>query len=414
MPRVVHFSDLHLGVENYGRLDVETGLSTRLMDFLKALDFVVEYAIGEQVDLVLFTGDAFKNRDPSPTYQREFARRLRRLRDAGLPVFLLVGNHDMPNAANRAHSMEVYDTLGLDGLYVAPRPTCVEVPTRSGRLAIFAVPWVTRSRLLAREEARGRSNQELVRELQEAVVRVIEEFARRAEQSEVPTILAAHLTVAGAAPGAERNVLLGHDIVVPKAVVAHPAFDYVALGHIHKHQALHDTPPVVYAGSVERIDFGEAQEPKGFVVADVRRGKTTWEFVETPTRPLIAVEVDVRGAEDPLAAVSQAVAAQALDGAIVKLTVHCTLEQAGRLRDTDLRRLLADAEYIAAIQRRVERPRRLRLGDLGSIAGRTPKELLERYLEQKQVEPERARVLLRYAEEILGEEAEVALAPSSS
>ncbi|MDQ7029114.1 MAG: exonuclease SbcCD subunit D [Ardenticatenia bacterium] len=272
MPRVLHFSDLHLGVENYGRLDVNTGLSTRLMDFLRALDTVVEYALAEQVDLVLFTGDAFKNRDPTPTHQREFARRLRRLREADIPVFLLVGNHDMPNAANRAHSMEIYATLGLNGLYVAHKPAAVNVPTRSGPLSIFAVPWVTRSRLLAREEARGRSNQELVQELQEAVVRVIQEFAHRARQSQAPTVLAAHLTVEGAAPGAERHVLLGHDIVVPKEVVADPAFDYVALGHIHRHQCLHEQPPVVYAGSVERIDFGEAQEPKGFVVADVRRG----------------------------------------------------------------------------------------------------------------------------------------------
>ncbi|WP_200907442.1 metallophosphoesterase family protein, partial [Ardenticatena maritima] len=71
MPRILHFSDLHIGTENYGRINPETGLSTRLEDFLRAFDFVVDYALENDVDLVLFTGDAFKNRDPSPTHQRE-------------------------------------------------------------------------------------------------------------------------------------------------------------------------------------------------------------------------------------------------------------------------------------------------------------------------------------------------------
>ncbi|MDQ7029113.1 MAG: hypothetical protein Q9O62_04720 [Ardenticatenia bacterium] len=135
--------------------------------------------------------------------------------------------------------------------------------------------------------------------------------------------------------------------------------------------------------------------------------------MEVKTRPLVAVDVDVRDAEDPLEAVGQAVGEQKIAGAVVKLTVRHTLEQANRLRDIDLRRLLAEAEHIASIQRHVERPRRLRLGDLGSIAGRSPRELLERYLEQRQVEPREAHILLRYAEEIWGEEAGEAVSPPS-
>jgi len=75
MIKLVHFADLHLGVENYGRLDPTTGLSSRLTDFLRAFDQVVDYALDEanDVDLVVFAGDAFKTRDPSPTYQRAFA-----------------------------------------------------------------------------------------------------------------------------------------------------------------------------------------------------------------------------------------------------------------------------------------------------------------------------------------------------
>src|SRR3972149_2252343 len=98
MTRLLHFADLHLGVESYGRPDPETGLSSRVGDFLAALDFTVDWALESGVDLVLFCGDAYKSREPSPTLQREFARRIKRLSVSGIPVFLLVGNPDLPTA----------------------------------------------------------------------------------------------------------------------------------------------------------------------------------------------------------------------------------------------------------------------------------------------------------------------------
>src|SRR4029078_216810 len=81
--RLLHFGDLHLGVENYGTIDTTTGtasqsehcgtidptpgMSTRIADCLHSLDAIVDRAIAESVDAVLFAGDAFKNRDPHPT-----------------------------------------------------------------------------------------------------------------------------------------------------------------------------------------------------------------------------------------------------------------------------------------------------------------------------------------------------------
>src|SRR3972149_330088 len=109
MLRVLHTADLHLGMENYGRLDPATGLSSRVADFLAALDETVDYALNNAVDLYLFCGDAYKTRDPSPTYQRELARRVHRLTLSGVSVFLLVGNHDLPNAVGRATTVEIFN-----------------------------------------------------------------------------------------------------------------------------------------------------------------------------------------------------------------------------------------------------------------------------------------------------------------
>ncbi|HNS63036.1 MAG TPA: metallophosphoesterase, partial [Anaerolineaceae bacterium] len=64
MLRILHFADTHIDIANHGRRDPETGLSLRVLDFLRALDTIVDTAIAEKVDLVLFAGDAYKDRTP--------------------------------------------------------------------------------------------------------------------------------------------------------------------------------------------------------------------------------------------------------------------------------------------------------------------------------------------------------------
>src|SRR5512139_857188 len=119
--KLLHTADLHIGMENYGRMDPETGIHGRVMDFLRRLTDMVDYAIDEGVDLFVFAGDAYKMRDPNPTFQREFARRIKRVADAGVPVVLLVGNHDLPAVAKRATSIEIFGVLDVPNVYVGDR-----------------------------------------------------------------------------------------------------------------------------------------------------------------------------------------------------------------------------------------------------------------------------------------------------
>src|SRR5215467_4480351 len=96
MIKLLHLADIHIGMENYGRINPETGLNTRLHDFLDVLDEAMDRAISERVDAVVIAGDIYKSRDPSPTHQREFARRVLQLSRSGIEVVLVPGNHDTP------------------------------------------------------------------------------------------------------------------------------------------------------------------------------------------------------------------------------------------------------------------------------------------------------------------------------
>jgi len=319
MIRILHFADLHLGVENYGRLDPETGLSTRALDFLRVFDELIAFAVQEEapgpVDLVLFAGDAFKTRDPSPTYQREFARRIHRLAVVHqIPVFLLVGNHDVPNASSQAHSLEIFNTLEVPGVTVARKPDIYTIETRRGPLQIVALPWVTRSTLLTREQYTGLSLEEINLTLLDKLDGVLSTLFARLRPDQ-PAIMTVHGTVQGAVFGSERSVMLGYDLMLPRSLVNHPLLSYVAMGHIHKHQSLGDDPPIVYPGSLERIDFGEASEDKGFVMVELDGPgqKARWRFLRVHARPFVHIGVDAP-AEAPTEAIIAAIERQPIAG----------------------------------------------------------------------------------------------------
>ena len=398
MVKVLHFSDLHLGVENYGRLDPDTGLNSRLADFLRAFDYVVDYALEHVVDLVIFAGDAYKTRRPSPTYQREFARRIRRLSAQGVPVVLLVGNHDKPNIPERASTLGIFATLEIANVRVAGVPGTWTIETAGGDVQVVALPWVTRSQLLTREEYKNQNIEEINSIMVEKIEHLLADQISQLNPA-VPAILTAHGTVQGAVYGSERSVMLGQDVVLPLSLVARSAFDYVALGHIHKHQVLREDPPVVYCGSLERIDFGEEKEDKGFVVAEVSRGGSEWRFHSTHARRFVTVDVMARDRE-PMACIQEAIEALDLRDAIVRLIIHISAEQEPLLREGQIRQWLSDAFHVAAVARDVERPVRMRLGGGRSVEAMTPDQLLTRYLEAKQVGAERVETLTRYASAI--------------
>ncbi len=397
--RLLHFADLHLGVETYGSIDPQTGLSSRVGDFLARLDQIVEHAINQRFDAVLFAGDAFKTRDPNPTVQREFAKRILRLSRAEVPIALLTGNHDMPNAATRATASEIYRVLEIPGVHVCRHVETINLATRSGTLQVVTVPWFTRSAFLANEELRLLDDDELTRQIGRvysgAVGREIEKLDRA-----VPATLLAHVSVIGATLGHEQSIMLGQDVAVGLDELHASAFDYIALGHIHKHQVVGVHPPAIYAGSPERIDFGEEREAKGFVDVKIEidgdRRITTPEFVELPARRFTTLRIDAAG-DAPMAEVERRI--QAERGRISEAIVRCYVDvDPGRERavaGNEVRRLLAShgAAHIAQVVIESETARRTRW-DIGDAGMRDSESMLRRWVEMKNYDPELAKRVL--------------------
>jgi len=405
--RILHFADLHLGVETYGNVDPATGLSTRLLDILEALDEVVQYAVGNDVDLVLFCGDTYKNRDPSQTEQREFAKRLRRLSEEGIPVFLLVGNHDLPSAIGRATAVEIFDTLAVRHIYVGNRPDIYRIPTNGGFVQVMALPWPRRSALLSREETKNLSIDDVNDRLQEIMTRRLLDVISELDPA-LPAFLACHASVSTAKPGSERSMVVGRDPILLLGSVAQPVFDYVALGHVHKRQVLCESPPVVYAGSLERLDFGDEDQDKGFYVVDLDLGTgekhINYEFHRVDARRFLTVKIDV-DADDtaPTATILEAIARRKseIKGAIVRIQLSLPSTLEALLRDADIYKAVKEAHHVT-IGKEVKQEARPRLGDWVSEE-LTPVEALRIYLETKNISKERQETLLEYGERLIRE-----------
>jgi exonuclease SbcD len=389
MVKILHFADAHIDIATHGKHDPESGLPIRVLDFLRSLDTIVDTAISEKVDLVLFAGDAYKDRTPSPTFQREWGRRIIRLPMAGIPVLLLVGNHDISPASGRAHTLQEFDTLQVPNVRVLHKPELLKPADLWGLpLQVLSLPWVFRSTLMAALQLSVDDNDSVNEEIEKRITLLLENRMQELDP-QLPTIFTAHGSVQGAVYGNERTVMLGKDLVLPGGLVKDPRLDYVALGHIHKHQDLNPGahPPVVYPGSNERVDFGEAADDKGFVLAEIEKGNTSWRFVKIAGRAFHDRLVKVSSREEMNDKVLAALPAEErITDAIIKLTVEYPRELEMFLDEGLLREKCASALEFHLI-RRPQEEARLRLPADQSIASLSPMELLSRYWSSIHTEP---------------------------
>ncbi len=325
MIRFIHTADIHFGMENYGKIDPKTGIHTRLLDFEKALNFCIDYAIENQVDFFLFSGDAYKTINPSPTQQRLLMRCFLRLYKAKIPIVIIVGNHDNPLSFGKASSLDIFGELPVDGFHVIAKPTSFVLQTKSGPIQIVGIPWPNRSNITSTQQHSSKSTTMLTEYIAEAIGNLIQDFAHKLDPT-VPAVLAGHLTVSsGIFSGSEKRAIYGNDPVLMPSQLAIAPFDYVALGHLHRYQNLNPNgyPAIVYSGSIERVDFGERKEDKGFCMVTLeKKGTTSHEFIKTPMRPFIQIEIKLNSAADQTEQLLDELKKYTITDSIVKVIYH--------------------------------------------------------------------------------------------
>ncbi len=406
MLRILHFADAHIDMANYGRHDPQSGLPERVIDFLKSLDIIVDTAIDEKVDMVLFAGDAYKDRNPAPTFQREWGRRIMRLSKAGIPTLLLVGNHDLSPALGRAHAIEEFTTLEVPHVHVLDRPVMLAPDDLEGLpLQVLALPWVSRSGLMAHLDIKSSDPAQVYQQLEERLTDLVHNWLDQADAT-LPTVLTAHASIQGATYGSERTVMLGSDLVLSGSLVRDPRLDYVAMGHIHKPQNLNQGghPPVIYPGSIERVDFGEAKDDKFFVIAQVARGETKVEWRQLKDiRPFVDRLVRLDSQEQLNTRLREALPSpEQMEAAIVRLTVEYPRDWESLIDDAALREYAGSAFEFHLVKRPLIEAR-IRLPDDQSMGSLSPLDLLDLYWRASHTKAEESQQLSELAKRVIEE-----------
>jgi exonuclease SbcD len=402
--KLLHFSDAHIDMANYGRHDPQTGLPLRVLDFLKSLDEIVDTAISQKVDMVIFAGDAYKDRSPAPTFQREWGRRIMRLSQARIPTLLLIGNHDVSPSIGRAHALQEFKTLQVPFVKVLDQPCFLG----SGELwdlpvQVIAMPWITRSGLMA-VTGETDSTQAFSR-IEGNMGELIEGWIDEADSS-LPIIFTAHASIEGAKFGGERLVMLGNDLVLSGSLVRNPRFSYVAMGHIHKPQDVNEgnQPPVIYPGSIERVDFGEAREDRFFVIAEIEKGKDTrveWRQLEG-VRKFIDRRTTLSSNENVIDALKDALPSpQEMSEAIVRLVVDYPREW-DTLIDETLLRKYTEGAFEFHFVKRPQSEARVRIPEGQVVSSLSPLDLLDQYFDSAKTKD--TDELKKLAEDIINED----------
>jgi exonuclease SbcD len=393
-------------MENYGKVDPATGIHSRLLDFYNALSFCVDTAINEKVDFFLFSGDAYKTAHPSQTQQRLLIQCFLRLYDASIPVIIVVGNHDHPLSFGKANALELFGEFPLNGFHVISKPKTILLETKNGPINIVGMPWPTRN-LIALKQF-DTSTDRITEYISKAAVRIIQDHAQKLDPT-IPAVLAGHLTVSsGVFSGSEKRAVYGTDPLFLPSQLAIAPFDYVALGHLHRNQNLNPKGniPIVYAGSIERIDFGERKEPKGFCLVSIpEKGNASYRFIETPTRPFIQIEVKLDTASPQTDQIIAAIAQKNINEAVLKILYHIPEGHKDTVDLKAVQRACASAMYIVGIiPIRPITQRTRRIGE--SNVSYDMKTLLDTFFSSKKVIAGKKNLLIEKAMGLMEDQAE--------
>lgn len=398
--QLIHVSDIHFGSgEGHGKINPATGLNVRFEDFVAALQKTVNYAIEHKIDAFLFSGDAYRNASPEPIYQKMFAYQLKRLSDAAIKTILLVGNHDQILKSTASHAMSVFQSLEVPGVITIDRPTFTVVDTANGAFQLIGLPHVTRHQLVTLEKYASYSSAQLDTVLVEHVDALLKGYYERLDPT-IPSVVTAHMTVDRAVAGIEQELLIGYTLTFPTDIFVDDRVDYVALGHVHKKQTIRDDHPlIVYAGSIERVDFGEQDEDKGFFHIELERKNTKAAFHSINPRPFVTVEANLTDIDNPTEHLCQLIEKQILPGCVLRVRYKAQQEQLPDIVESRVRARASSALSVRMQPEIVPNTDRARLPQLDHTAATSPLSALDTYLQE--VAPERKESLLNRAKELM-------------
>jgi len=283
---------VHIGIRYSYRLDFRTGLSQRTLDFIKALERVVDYAIKEKIDIFVICGDLFDRVTIGPTLLRQVRERIwQKLLVNHIPIVLTGGNHDSPQIIEKGAPFGEISIIPNSIAVRSPQSTKITALHTKEEVGFILLPYMTASQtveyvenVLGEEIERDQyliRSQELIREWIKRQVKSLDSKVK---------IIVGHFYVQGSKIGIiPYPDQLPHEFIFKKDMLPLDEIDLAVFGHIHSTQVIYDK--VLIPGSLEKVDFGETEEDKGFYIYDT--DKKNLSFQSNKPRPLLKWNLEV-------------------------------------------------------------------------------------------------------------------------
>lgn len=337
----VHSGDGHIDDDAHGSINPKTGINRSWESHARVLSNAVREAIDRNVSFFLHAGDAFKTGRPSQEAVLLFADVFKPLVEAGIPLMLLGGNHELLQvpASQRTATETVGDLLKpLGEVHVVERdPQLVRL--ESG-IQIAAMPWLSKTRILQQLGEPGLDPLEGDRKVAQFALDSLDRISGEADTAS-PYILASHVTVddvridslaEGARRGSEVDIAqVFAEPIVPRKGIEDSPVSYGALSHIHARQRMGEK--CFYAGSPDRLTMTDADDPKSVnmvTISDDNKLEKVEHF-DTDARPMHSISLTDDDAEDRLG--------ELVEGALVRLE----LPPGESVAPESVRKLVAEA-----------------------------------------------------------------------
>lgn len=311
-----HLADLHIGFP--------LKANEKNFDYAKQLNFIIEKAKEFHIDAMVIAGDVFHMRDPDVTSQRLFAKFIKDVALNGIEVLIVTGNHEGSPFRERNVHLDIYKELPLNFMHISKLP---EVYTIKG-VNFITLPYPFKTNLLSKDEYRGKSEEEVLNELNAKLLLTLDSLLSNIKNHYM-NILVAHLPVSEGKQGSEMYVNFAKENPLSIEELDRENISYFALGHLHKTQILQSRKfnhMFVYPGSLDRVDFGEEQDKKGFYFVDTEN--TSPQFIENPyARAFYTIEIDSDASFDEIEV-------EKVKRSITRIVINGDLENEAHLRDT--------------------------------------------------------------------------------
>jgi exonuclease SbcD len=295
--RFLHTSDWHVGKTIGGK--------SRGAEHRAVLQEILAIARESAVEVLLVTGDLFESAAPGTEAEEIVYSFFRDLGRAAIPAVVIAGNHDHERKlAAVASLLEIVEVRVQHDFRRPDAGGVIKVTSRRGEeAAIGAIPFIPEHRMLRAVDLMGREELPFT-SYAENLKRILADFAAALAPSPIRLLLA-HLHVdKSELGGGERRLDIGQTYAInPQSIPV--GLHYVALGHIHRPQAIAAPSPTRFAGSPLALDFGETRQEKSVVLVDVQGPRQPARIETIPLTSGRALR-DVRGTLAELAELAPA------------------------------------------------------------------------------------------------------------